>query len=205
VSEAPPPADLAAKLAVLRRPQTPADRATIDAFRNYGTMRILYAQSLRLLRADPDGTSWYLFAGKSRAVRYGEDCLRQMPPGLRRSMRAAERRSLRESRRVRFGVFQFDGSESGGFFGGNLRTLGRGLATFSILHAGGSRDVSGLVPDGVASVEVTPFGRTPITAPVTDNLWTVDTGPGPLSAFPAKTVWKAADGSVIGSFRVRGR
>jgi hypothetical protein len=182
---------------VLRRPQVPADRATIEAFKNYGSMRILYAQSLRLLRTDPDGATWYLFAGKSRVVRYGEDCLRRMPASLRRSMRAAERRSLREARQVRFGVFQFDGSESGGFFGDDLGDLARGLSTFAVAKRGGRSDVGGLVPDGVATVDLVAGGST-TSAPVTDNLWTVE---GAAIMLPrAKTVWRAADGTSLGTF-----
>lgn len=122
-----------------------------------------------------------------------------MPASLRRTMRRAERRSLRESRVVRFGVFQFDGSESGGYFGDDLADLRRGRSTFTVPH-GGRSDVSGLVPDGVASVDVSFVIGPGQSATVTNNLWTVD-APGVGRMGPAKTVWKAADGTVIGSFR----
>src|SRR4051812_48484440 len=66
VSKAPPAGGLAAQLAVLRRPQTDADRATIEAFKHDSSLRILYAQSLRLLRTDEAGRSWYFYAAKTR-------------------------------------------------------------------------------------------------------------------------------------------
>src|ERR1700742_3583619 len=126
VSEAPLPADLAARLGVLRRAQTPEDRATIEAFKHQ-YLRILYARSLRLLRSDPDGRSWYLYAGKTPALHFSRACLRKMPASLRRSMLRSERESIKRSRKVGYGVFEFAGGSSGGFFGGDLRTLTHNL------------------------------------------------------------------------------
>jgi hypothetical protein len=200
VSEAPPPAALAARLGVLRRAQTPDDRATIAAFEHQG-LRILYGQSLRLLRQDPDGRSWYLYAGKTSAHRYTRACLRRMPASLRRTLLRDERRSKVEARKVQFGVFEFAGGSSGGFFGGTLGSLSRNLATLSVWHADAeSTSVSGLVPDGVAWVDVKLGDGERHVVGVSDNLWQVD-----ITAFvgtqpPRRTVWKAADGTVIARF-----
>lgn len=201
VSAAPPPADLAAKLGVLRRPQTDADRATIEAFKHSPTLRILYASSLRLLRQDPDGRTWYLYVGKTRAYRYPRSCVRRMPPSLRRGMRRTQERSIRDARKFRFGVFEFAGSASGGWFGGDLRALANNATTLTVGHPRGGTAVSALAPDGVASVELTFLGGTRLTAPVTDNLWKVESDLLPQHALPRRTVWKAADGTAIRTFR----
>src|SRR5690349_21654898 len=135
VSEAPPPSGLAGRLGVLRRAQTPEDRATIEAFKHQD-LRILYAKSLRLLRQDPDGRTWYLYAGKTRPHRYARSCLRRMPKSLRHTLLLDERRSLVLSRKVRFGFFEFGGEAGGGTFGADLRALTSNLATLSV----GQRD-----------------------------------------------------------------
>jgi hypothetical protein len=200
VSEAAPPAALAARLGVLRRAQTPADRTTIEAFKHQG-LRILYARSLRLLRQDPDGRSWYLYAGKTSAHRYARACLRRMPASLRRTLLRDERRSKVESRKVQFGVFEFAGSSSGGFFGGTLGSLSRNLATLSVWHADEeSTSVSGLVPDGVAWIDIELGDGERHVVDVTDNLWQVDVAAFVGSQAPRRTVWKSADGSVIARF-----
>src|SRR5882724_9481461 len=90
VSESAPPADLAARLGVLRRDQTADDRATVEAFKHQG-LRILYGKSLRLLRSDPDGRTWYLYAGKTSALHFERSCLRRMPAHLRHTLLVSER------------------------------------------------------------------------------------------------------------------
>jgi hypothetical protein len=200
VSEAQPQSGLAARVGVLRRPQTAEDRATIDAFRHQG-LRILYARSLRLLRSDPDGRSWYLYAGKSAAIHYDRRCLRRMPAHLRHTMLLQERRAGVKARKLLFGVFEFAGGSSGGFFGGDLRALTHNLATLSVWHADDeSTSVSSLVPDGVAWVDVTLRNGERRVIGVSDNFWQVDVDSLAALAVAKRTIWKAADGTVVGRF-----
>jgi hypothetical protein len=201
VSESPPPADLAARLGVLRRDQTAEDRATIEAFKHQG-LRILYGTSLRLLRSEPDGRTWYLYAGKTAALHFERSCLRRMPASLRRTLLLNERRSIVQARKVQFGVFEFAGSGSGGFFGGNLRSLTHNLTTLSVARSGGA-SLSALVPDGVAWIDMTLAGGETRVVGVTDNFWQIDVGSTGFQSLPTRTVWKAADGTVVGTFRGR--
>jgi hypothetical protein len=200
VSEASPQSALAARLGVLRRAQTPDDRATIEAFRHQG-LRILYAKSLRLLRSDPDGRSWYLYAGKTAAIHYDRACLKRMPDHLRRMMLLQERRAGVEARKLQFGTFEFAGGSSGGYFGGNLRALTHNLTTLTVWHPDDeSTSVSALVPDGVAWVDVTLRSGERRVIGVSDNFWQVDVDTLAALAAAKRTVWKAADGTVVGRF-----
>jgi hypothetical protein len=199
VSEAPPPSALADRLGVLRRAQTPEDRATIEPLKHLD-LRILYAQSLRLLRQDPDGRSWYLYAGKTQPRHYARACLRRMPASLRRTLLRDERRSRVLARTVRFGFFEFGGEAGGGTFGADLRALTHNLATLSVGRRDGGASLSAVVPDGVAWVNLTLGDGERRVVDVDGNFWQVDVESAGFQSIPRRTVWKAADGTVIARF-----
>jgi hypothetical protein len=203
VSQAPVPADWAAQLGVLRRPQTDADRAREKEFSGGEMLRILYGNSVRLLRTDPDGRQWYLFLGKPAVHRLPHRCLAGLSPHQQRVIKRGEQRQRERAKVVAMGVFEFKGPGGGGGFGTDLKTLLTKPSGGSFGGAHSGTTVYAVVPDGVATVDLTFGDGSKQSATVGGNLWTVPFDGGAPSGFPKTTVWRAADGSVIRTLRSR--
>jgi hypothetical protein len=203
VSQAPAPADWAARLDILRRAPTAEETAGVQQFARSHFLRILYANSVRLLRTDPDGTKWYFFLGKPRVYRYPKRCLERLPLHQQHVLIRGQERAIKQAKEPAMGIWQVspDGS-AGGAFGSTLRIL-LNKPTGGATGTSHGSTVYSVVPDGVATVDLTfPNGAT-ATATVNDNFWTTHFAGGPEKAWAKTTVWRAADGSVIKTLRSR--
>jgi hypothetical protein len=164
--------DLASKLAVLRRPRTPHDRLD-EAPGARDAVALLFdslsADDVRFLGLGPGGERFYLVRGQLKRQREGS----------------------------RLTVVWVDGTEVGAAGSADLRGL---LSNRTVFSKGSGRRtvVGGLVPDGVASVEVRYRGRRPLTVDVRENFW-VARASGSRRFLPAVT-WKDADGATIRAF-----
>jgi hypothetical protein len=198
VVDTPPPADLLAQMEVLRRPQTDADRAFLDRFHGLG-MRTILGPSVRVLGPGPDGTQFYLVPGTFSYPHLPKCCLRRLSPHRQRVIRRIERNARKRAREVGLSVFGLgpDGAGGGGGGGGGaLHALLNNRTTLTQGQRDGSAIVSALVPDGVATVELVFDRLVHRTVTPASNFWSVKVPLGPTHAFPAITVWKAADGTV---------
>jgi hypothetical protein len=102
------------------------------------------------------------------------------------------------------GLFEFDADGGGGgSFGIDLRTLLTKLTAGSFGSSKTGSTAYAIVPDGVASVDLTFRDGSTESAPVENNLWVVKHDESAPSALPRITVWRAADGSVIRTLRAR--
>jgi hypothetical protein len=187
---------------VLRRPQTDADRAFLDRFHGLG-MRTILGPSVRVLGPGPDGTQFYLVPGTFSYPHLPKRCLRRLSPHRQRVIRRIERNARKRAREVGLSVFGLgpDGAGGGGGGGGALHALLNNRTTLTQGQRDGSAIVSALVPDGVATVELVFDRLVHRTVTPASNFWSVKVPLGPTHAFPAITVWKAADGTVLKRFR----
>jgi hypothetical protein len=193
-----PPAGLLSHLAVLRRPQEPAD---IPADKHFGHgLRLLAIDYVRRLGVGLNGESYYLVPGSFAALRHSRGCLRGLSPGRRRLEQRIEREARRRERTIGLGLFQVGARANGGSGFADLHGL---LANETGLTFGTDRrsTTMALVPDGVASVTLRwhhGFERNP---PVANNFWVTKVPFGADRAFPVSTIWRAADGTRVTSFR----
>lgn len=226
VTDDAPSDELLATLGVLRRPQQPEEVLADDAFRHLPAEGV-YRRGVRIARS---GGRELLVVPARNTVLY-----RPRPPRCARALRRAFRRIIakrdaafrRAARRAleqvirdewagpvptpREGVFLFDRTPQGGLGGGgggvSIDFIRRRGMFGSGQYAGGPAVVTGLLPDGVASIEAT-FGRdrthaqpVTVTAAVTDNVAAFEVDREAPGVFDMTTVWRAADGSVLRTVR----
>lgn len=228
VTDDPPSDELLATLGVLRRPQQPEEVLADDAFRHVPAEGV-YRRGVRIARS---GGRELLVVPARNTVLY-----RPRPPRCARALRRAFRRIIakrdaafrRAARRAleqvirdewagpapkpREGVFLFDRTPQGdlgaGGGGVSLELIRRRGMFGSSWHAGGPTLVTGLLPDGVASIDATfPAARDrghaqplTVTAPVSDNVAAFEVDRAPPEVFGMTAVWRAADGSVLRTVR----
>jgi hypothetical protein len=243
-SDAAPSAALQETLSLLRRPAIPQDQIAPPPFPGLGLERIgaqgVYRQWIRMGRA-ADGSEHYLVIARDRGrpAPLSRACLRRRHDALLRLLAGEDRRvrrlALRTEARVnrdehpaggfprREAIFLFDRAPDGSLGGGGG---GVDLAWFKRHGLFGSAQrgsddlsrVTGLVPDGVVTIEAT-FARrasrgphrapdlypsdVELTVPVQDNLVAFTVPREAHDALPAKMVWRAADGSVVRTVRER--
>jgi hypothetical protein len=176
VARTPVPGDQSAAIAVLRRPQTDADRGPqIQA-----VLRLLprqeiggvHTDGIRLLRRRPDGVT--ILVPAERVGRhdkgYRSSIQRRVLCVMASSHQMPQTTRVPSGRTVRTPGGLFAGQACGGLM--QLRTTGIGLA----INGPKGFLTIGLVPDGVASVIVRLRHHRLITAPVRNNLYEVSTG-----------------------------
>jgi hypothetical protein len=195
-----PPAGLVSNMAVLRRPQQAGDLPDhqLAGF----PFRLLARDYVRKL-AEIGGSSYYLIPASVASPPLSRACLRRLSPHRRRIERRNERNARKRSREIGLGVFEFSRVGGGGGCCGDLHAL---LNNRTIQTAGsGHSTVTGLVPDGVASVTLR-WHRGPAerNATVANNFWHVTVPLSAPRAFPHSTIWRDAGGHLVKSFREPG-
>src|SRR3954454_3862744 len=231
VTHDPPSQELLNTLGILRRPAAPG------ALPTQGLTFFHFAQDLNVdyvrVAHAADGTSYFVLAARNVGVLPETDaCLHEIhvdllalakgkPKRVRhRALRLFDERVRLDhryaSRAPREGVFLFDrradGSIGGGGGGVGATFIQQRVLFGSSGAPGGVSHVSGLIPDGVATV-TSSFPQTvsrgagnppkvyaaPIerTDPVQDNVISFSVQRDPEDAFPSKMVWRAADGAVV--------
>lgn len=195
------PASQRAVLAVLRRPQTEADRApgVRRVLRTLGRREIdgIHTDAIRVLRRDADGLTVLVPVDRAGPAR---------PPGpaaplrhvlcLMRSGHAGPKVIGRRDGKPVLGT----GGYSVGSTCGDLELLRTAGLRFSVPGPDGYTSV-GLVPDGVARVVLRLRGHRYVGGPVRDNLYEVATGDEIAPGWGA--VWLDADGRRIDHRRKR--
>jgi hypothetical protein len=226
--------ELHAALAILRRPQTERERIPDGQVRVPGDT--VYRGAYRIATS-ASGRQYLLVATQSanRFTPRPPECADAFRSHFDAQLAGRSARFVREAREALDqilrdepgspgatqpfeGLYLFeyrDGGVGGGGGGGSLASLRQHAPTTS---TGDDRTsiVSGLVPDGVAAVELTfprvasrgryrppkRYARTiTLTAPVHDNVISVRVPRPPQDAFAAKTVWKGPDGEPVEVFR----
>jgi len=246
--DGPPSEQLRSRLALLRRPAIAEDAVPLDTpLLRYIEGKGVYGGWIRMGRA-ADGTELYLVAAQDRrrvepasaaCLRWRHRrLLRLLAPESRRirtlalRAEARERRAERPRRAVepRERVFLYERTNGNNLgLGGISADLGelerRGLLTTAAfatdprqLYDPDRARVLGVLPDGVATAEVTYPRRADrgrfapaqvyesalrLTVPVQDNVISYQVARQPEDALPPKMVWRAADGSVVRVVRRR--
>jgi hypothetical protein len=218
-------------LGVLRRPATPEDKPPDDAFRFLPGSDI-YVDYIRVAHAVGGREYWIVPAHDTlhfdplphaclhrihqrlRALSRGE------PPRVRRRALRFYNEMVRSNRELarrgpREGVFVFDKRDDGlggGGGGGTVRFLREHGQFGSAGIDGKSSILTGLIPDGVATVTST-FGTTYSRGPdakprryraaitrtdaVQDNVVSFEVARSAEDAFPSKMIWRDADGKIV--------
>jgi hypothetical protein len=237
VTHDPPSAELLAMLGILRRPATPDDAPAADAL-TFLPASDVYVDYIRVAHA-ANGRTYWIVAARD-ALHFDpipQFCLHRIHQRLRRLSRAETPRVRRRARyfynqmvrnnrrlahrKPQEGVFVFERSGDGVRGGGG----GAGLSFLrerGQFGTSGTNDrsavVSGLIPDGVATVTST-FGTTysrgsgrkprryakPITRtdPVQDNIVSFEVARSAEDAFPDKMVWRDAERKIVKVVRDR--
>lgn len=235
--DAPTP-EVTGSLAALRRPQTATDQIPADDLEG-GVLSEdeVYVDSSRTVTA-ANGKQFVIVparltppkprpascieAVRARLVRVtASETRRQRTVTLREydALGRRERRAAAQPLTPYDEVLLFSrtskGSLGGGGGGGRFSQF---LKQGSSVSSGGddSAVLTGLVPDGVASLTMTFPKRVSrgryykprvfkrkvvVTAPVQENVFSVRVPRGAPDAFPSRTVWRAADGHVLHAFR----
>ncbi|MDO8213218.1 hypothetical protein [Conexibacter sp. CPCC 206217] len=245
LTHAAPSEALRSAFSLLRRPQIPQDRVDETSI----GLRILPAEGIyidwiRMARA-ADGHEFYLVLAQSRGLPQplSRACLRvrhaalvrsleHASPQLRRLTLGTEARLNREEQPAggfprREAIFLFDrdrsrGNTIGGGGGGVDLAFVRRYGLFGSSGSGSDdrSSVSGLLPDGVASIDMTFAQRASrgrhrpaevypsaieLTVPVQDNVVSFEVARPAEDASPSRMVWHAADGSVVRVVEPRNR
>jgi hypothetical protein len=205
-----PPAALTSILEALRRPAGSGDRLPAPLGPRFGYTGV-WVGYVRLLAKSSGETSYFLVPGID-ALRLPSACLSELS-GSRL------RRYLEEAREQRSGLVEIDaynqtgGSLSAAFTPSEIQA---GEAILVVPDASAKGEVSGLVPDGVASVTLFSPEGTSETAAVANNLFLTpvsETGPtivgvnvgqgeSPSAALSFTVQWHSASGAVIRTFRL---
>lgn len=193
-----PPADVRSRLAALRRPQRAGDLPPGQDLRT-GLLGVITASiqvdAIRRLGPTADGERLYLIPRTGRPLRMGPaaGCLRTLTPQGRRF----EARGQAQARRT-MGAYSVSttivGPKHGGGSGPSF-DLGRwraGRMTSALV----GHEVVGLVPDGVARVELL-HGGLRRSAAVRDNTWSVRLSTSGGYPQPAVEIWRDAHGRVL--------
>jgi hypothetical protein len=205
---------LLSTLGVLRRPPTRADRLPPDSMSEMGPGIAIYAGATR--RAGQiEGTSYYLVpirqdpAGavpSARCFALQKAALDNAIPTFPQALRSPVRKL--EAALIAFATSLAAAPPSDAVCEVTAQRNGGGMSCSETadeirhgLFPGDDNGVlSGLVPDGVASVKVTFRGRSAI-APVHGNVYAVRVGvSGPFKPGSPVIAWRAADGHVVRSY-----
>jgi mono/diheme cytochrome c family protein len=186
-----PPVALTSILEVLRRPANRADRLASSEIVRAG-YSVLWIDYVRLLATGPRHTRYFVIPG-IEDLRLPSVCVRTLSPRERRRYGARVR-----ARRA--GTVTLEALGGGGvdYNSYTARAVEAGKALLATTGPSSSTFVvSGLAPDGVASVTITTAKAEAeaATAPVTSNFFFTQTPAGGLT--PLTIQWHAADGSLV--------
>ena len=194
------PAEVRAQLAALRRPQRPDDlppRALLDATLALNPTATVQVDAIRLLRRTPTGEGLYLVPTTTHPGRIAPppSCLRTLAPGQRQSEVELKLRVRAEAeRRLTLGVYEISSHSRGLTTAFDLHAFRHGWLMAGTL---GHR-MTGVVPDGVATVELHFHDGTRRTAVVRDNVWFSS----PLPRVGLRVgIWRDAQGRVLRRLR----
>jgi hypothetical protein len=225
--EAPPPEMLAA-FAVLRRTATPADALDVRDLTFDGRVAIDYVRRARVL---PDGTAIYVIPSLDAPPALGAmpgACFARQREALEHRLRGKPAPAQRLARRLLHhlqgiwrraadpapqpGVFVQEVSPDGNSVGGggdDVDAISKGSGFITSGEGRRSR-LTGVVPDGVATVELTfARGRSAVdprrvyrhlykrTVAVVSNIVSLSVPRDQQDALYNRQVWRAADGTVI--------
>lgn len=235
-TDARPSDALLSTLGVLRRPATDADHVDPRALLYDPFASNIYTQWIRVATAT-DGRQFVVFASQDRlrpklpprrclALQNAE--LGRLLAGREAAVRRYALRLKRSLDRSEFpkggfkpqeAIYFFTRSPSGGLGGGGGGVDVGYFRRHGMFMSSGTRDrsdVAGLLPDGVASVEMT-FARSVsrgphrdpkvyprtirVTVSVRDNVVSLEIARPAEDAFPTRMVWRRANGSVIRDVR----
>jgi hypothetical protein len=200
----PPPAALTSRLAVLRRPQSEADLPYVDRLiQRPFFFAAISTPFVRLLGPTADEVEVVLVPGRLWYPILPRRCLRGLPPRRRRAEERIRRNMIKRSREIRLTIWGFGPEGQGGWGAGaaDAHGLVNNLTTATIGQPWGGSVVVGLAPDGVATIDFTFARKERRRAVVNNNLWSTVVPISAPRAFPLRTVWRAADGSVVKTFR----
>jgi hypothetical protein len=199
VVQTPPSADLLGRMEVLRRPQSDADRAYLDRLQHSLFQPTISGPYVRVLGRTADDTEVVLVPGTQQYPILPRRCLRGLSPGRRRAQRDLRKRA----HEIRLTVVGFGAGGMGGWGAGSAdaRALVNNRTTVTIGQQWGGSIVNGLAPDGVATIDLTFTRGEARRATVANNFWSTVVSTSAPHAFPVRTVWRAADGSVVKTFR----
>jgi hypothetical protein len=205
IVDEPLPPELPAALEILRRPQGPEER--IDNAENAfgGDAGKVSPGTMRLLARTPD-VAFYVYGASFGFDRLAKRCRARLSRAAKRREERAWRRQLAAPLRLAYVVQSTSRaffSTGAGFFG-TLADVRAGKAVTESEEESGRSVIAGLVPDAVATVEAS-FQPGCSDGPVVDRTMSVS-GNGWIAEFPERTahpfrtVWRAADGTVVKEF-----
>jgi hypothetical protein len=153
--------------------------------------------AIRLLRRAPSGDRLYLIptTGRAHNMTPSPECLRTLTPPQREREAMLQRRASEYARQLHLTVYALGHRSAGSAASFDLDAYRHGRAAYGT----GGRRLTGMAPDGVASVEVRFRDGTRVTVPVQGNAWIV-TAPH-ASERPRAVLWRAADGHVMRRLR----
>ena len=196
-AEGVPPQGIGSLLSVLSRAQTPDD--VLPPGTASSIFRVVFPADTRFLGATIQGDRYYIAVGRTNVVRFSPGCLRR----LAKSTRARLTRELQEERQAtRRAHLLLVASRANGSVEGSVvdaTRLRQGLI-LGIAQAPGrvADTVVGVVPDGVAAVQVQWRTGGSAISPASDNFFLAtfppaSTGPSDLT----RVTWLDASGSVL--------
>jgi Cytochrome C oxidase, cbb3-type, subunit III len=199
-----PPAALTSILEVLRRPATSSDQLPAHLGPAVGYTGV-WVDYVRMLGITPDGTKYFLIPGVND-LQLPSACLSELPKS-----------KLLRNPAQPTGTVKIQAYSDTGDLGSAAHTpseIAAGNAFFILPNGPSKGEISGLVPDGVASVTLSSPQSTPETVPVANNLFLAPvnaTGPRIISEGigqepnqePSSVVeWHSADGTVTKTIRI---
>jgi hypothetical protein len=190
-----PPAALTSILEVLRRPALSTDRLPPGGPARIG-YSVLWIDYVRLLGAGPEGIRYFLVPGIDTWRHLGS-CLRTLPLSTRRRLQT----EAREQSIGSVTLEAFNAEEELGAIPYTAPAIEAGRALMIVPSSTSSTAlVSGIVPDGIASVTITASNSAPVTVAVTGNFF-LSQIPTPGQR-PLLVEWHAASGSILKTVRI---
>jgi mono/diheme cytochrome c family protein len=159
---------------------------------------VVWIDYVRFLAAGPGQTRFFLIPGIF-GLRLSAACLRSLPPSARRRYRTEAREQRTGS--VTIEALDSEGALGLGVFPDTAQAIEAGRALLAIPgESSSTMIVSGVVPDGVASVTATEADGKTVTAPVASNFFFAQM---PRSKQQSLLIeWHAADGSLSKTVRI---
>lgn len=199
-----PPAAVRERLGALRRPQRADDlppRWFMRSLRSIPVYATVQVDAIRLLRRGSDGLGYYLVPTTRRSfdVRPPAGCLRTLTARQREREEMLARRVQRNAQRLTVAVYAIDRRSGGSAGSFDLEAYRRGYAAYGTQ----GRRITGMAPDGVASVELRFRDGSRRVARVVGNLWIAHAPRrrGLIAERPRNVLWRDAGGDVLRRLR----
>ncbi|MFI4992086.1 MAG: c-type cytochrome [Solirubrobacterales bacterium] len=187
-----PPVALTSILEVLQRPRSSAAELPPGGVPGLG-YSVLWVNYVHLLATGPDRTRYFLIPG-IRDVQLSAACLHSLSPSERHEYETQLHTGSVTLEAVK-------DEERAGAIPYTAQAIEAGRALLAIPgQSNSTTTISGVVPDGVASVTITAANGATATAPVTNNLFLAELPASELKPLTVK--WYAAGGSLIKTARI---